>query len=181
MQELRRRELRRTRPSPEPVDFDLTDPQDASAAAGNVKNTTKPTTMSKFSRFYSSFIPAHELLLDVQPPFDPWKSDMINLTDSAVNAVQSAITGASDPVDGLRIMVEAGGCAGFQYKMGLVREASPDDTVIERGGVKVFVDNGSHELLSGTTIDFVVAVQGSGFTFDNPNAQSSCSCGKSFR
>jgi iron-sulfur cluster assembly accessory protein len=44
----------------------------------------------------------------------------------------------------------------------------------------VFIDNTSHELLTGTTIDYVVAVQGSGFTFDNPNAQSSCSCGKSF-
>ena len=68
----------------------------------------------------------------------------------------------------------------IRYKMGLVREASPDDTVIERSGVKVFIDNTSHELLTGTTIDYVVAVQGSGFTFDNPNAQSSCSCGKSF-
>ncbi|HYA81748.1 MAG TPA: iron-sulfur cluster assembly accessory protein [Methylocystis sp.] len=105
---------------------------------------------------------------------------MINLTESAINAVQSAITGAAEPVDGLRIMVEAGGCAGFQYKMGLVREANPDDTIIERGGVKVFIDNNSHELIAGTTIDYVAAVQGSGFTFDNPNAQSSCSCGKSF-
>jgi len=105
---------------------------------------------------------------------------MIHLTTSALNAVQTAIAGSSDPVDGLRIMVDAGGCAGYQYKMGLVREANPDDTVIEQDGVKLFVDNGSHELLAGTTIDYVVAVQGSGFTFDNPNAQSSCSCGKSF-
>ena len=64
--------------------------------------------------------------------------------------------------------------------MGLVREPDPDDTIVERAGVKVFVDNASHELLAGTTIDFVVAVQGSGFTFENPNATSSCSCGKSF-
>jgi iron-sulfur cluster assembly protein len=124
--------------------------------------------------------PAHDLLcLKAAKPLS-WKSDMLHLTDSALNAVQTAISGATDPVDGLRIMVEAGGCAGFQYKMGLVREASPDDTVIERGGVKVFIDNSSHELLAGTTIDYVVAVQGSGFTFENPNAQSSCSCGKSF-
>ncbi|MGB5085080.1 MAG: iron-sulfur cluster assembly accessory protein, partial [Methylocystis silviterrae] len=32
---------------------------------------------------------------------------MINLTDSALNAVQTAISSAADPVDGLRIMVEA--------------------------------------------------------------------------
>jgi iron-sulfur cluster assembly protein len=105
---------------------------------------------------------------------------MINLTDSALNAVQSAISGADKPVGGLRIMVEAGGCAGFKYMMGLVNEAEPDDTVIERNGVKVFVDMKSHDLLAGTTIDFVVALEGSGFTFENPNATSSCSCGKSF-
>ncbi|MGA7809167.1 HesB/IscA family protein [Bradyrhizobium sp.] len=105
---------------------------------------------------------------------------MINLTDSAVSAVKSAISSATQPSSGLRIMVEAGGCAGFKYMMGIDNEAKPDDTVIERDGVKVFVDTKSHEYLEGTTIDFVVALEGSGFTFDNPNAKSSCSCGKSF-
>lgn len=105
---------------------------------------------------------------------------MINLTDSALNAVRSAIQGAAEPAGGLRIMVEAGGCAGYKYMMGLVNAARPEDTVVERGGVKVFLDTGSQELLKGTTIDFVVALEGSGFTFDNPNARSSCSCGKSF-
>lgn len=105
---------------------------------------------------------------------------MINLTDSALDAVRAAIAGADEPVGGLRIKVEAGGCAGYKYMMGLVNEASPDDTVVEREGVKVFVDMQSHELLAGTTIDFVVAIEGAGFTFENPNATSSCSCGKSF-
>ncbi len=77
-------------------------------------------------------------------------------------------------------MVEAGGCAGYKYMMGLVDQADIDDTVIEHDGVRVFVDNKSHDLLAGATIDFVVALEGSGFTFENPNATSSCSCGKSF-
>ena len=84
---------------------------------------------------------------------------MINLTDSALNAVRSAIAGAVEPVGGLRIMVETGGCAGYKYVIG---------------------DMKSHELLAGATIDFVVALEGAGFTFENPNATSSCSCGKSF-
>ena len=105
---------------------------------------------------------------------------MINLTDSALNAVRSAIADAAGPVGGLRIKVEAGGCAGHKYLMGLVNEAEPDDTVVERDGVKVFVDMNSHDLLAGTTIDFVVALEGAGFTFENPNANSSCACGKSF-
>ena len=75
---------------------------------------------------------------------------MINLTDSALNAVRNAISSANKPVDGLRIMVEAGGCAGYKYNLGLVDEIDPDDTVIERDGVRVFVDNKSHEYLVGT-------------------------------
>jgi iron-sulfur cluster assembly protein len=30
------------------------------------------------------------------------------------------------------------------------------------------------------TVDFLVSLDGSGFTFINPNATKSCSCGKSF-
>lgn len=80
----------------------------------------------------------------------------------------------------MRITVESGGCAGFKYIMGLANETNSDDTVIERDGVKLFVDNDSQKYLAGTIIDFVLAQEGSGFTFDNPNAQASCSCGKSF-
>ncbi len=105
---------------------------------------------------------------------------MINLTESAVNAVKTAISSSGQTAGGLRIMVQTGGCAGFKYSMGLTSSPEPDDTVIERDGVRVFVDRQSHEMLNGTTIDFVVALEGSGFTFDNPNANSSCSCGKSF-
>ena len=105
---------------------------------------------------------------------------MIHLTDSALNAVRNAISASEQPTTGLRIKVETGGCAGFRYMMGLVGEADADDTVIDRDGVKVFVDMLSHEHLVGMTIDFVVALEGSGFTFDNPNAKASCGCGKSF-
>ncbi|WP_027555685.1 iron-sulfur cluster assembly accessory protein [Bradyrhizobium sp. Cp5.3] len=105
---------------------------------------------------------------------------MINLTENALNAVKSAITSKGAPSRGLRIMVEAGGCSGFKYTMGLAEAAEPDDSIVERDGIKVFVDNASREHLAGTTIDFAVTIEGSGFMFDNPNASSRCSCGKSF-
>ncbi|MDA8232881.1 MAG: iron-sulfur cluster assembly accessory protein [Magnetospirillum sp.] len=105
---------------------------------------------------------------------------MIHLTESAVKAVQTAISGADGTVAGLRIMVEAGGCAGFKYMMGLVNEANPDDQVIQAEGVNIFIDASSYPYLEGTTVDFVVRLDGAGFTFENPNATSRCSCGKSF-
>ena len=105
---------------------------------------------------------------------------MIDLTHSAVSAIRTAIAASDVPVEGLRIMVEAGGCAGYKYMMGLVAVREPGDVIVEREDVRVFVDPNSLQLLQGTTVDFSVSLEGSGFTFNNPNAASSCSCGKSF-
>ena len=105
---------------------------------------------------------------------------MINLTQSAVNAVRMAMDGAKDPIEGLRIMVESGGCAGLKYKMGLVSVLEEGDLAVESNGVKVFIESNSISHLEGTTVDFVIGMEGSGFVFDNPQAKSSCSCGKSF-
>ena len=44
--------------------------------------------------------------------------------------------------------------------------------MIERDGVKVFIDEGSVAYLDGAKVDFVIGLEGSGFTFDNPNAKS---------
>ena len=105
---------------------------------------------------------------------------MIELTDSASNAIRTAISGASGPVQGLRIMVESGGCAGNKYMMGLVSAAEPGDLVVEKGDITLYVDEASAPLLQGVTVDFTIGLEGSGFTFNNPNAAESCSCGKSF-
>lgn len=105
---------------------------------------------------------------------------MIQLTDSAITAVRSAIAGSPTPVEGLRLIVEAGGCAGLKYSMGLVAERQTEDMEIDAGGIRVFVDPASGPYLDGTVVDFVTALEGSGFTFENPNATSRCSCGKSF-
>jgi iron-sulfur cluster assembly protein len=105
---------------------------------------------------------------------------MIHLTESAAHAVRSAIAGAAEPMNGLRIVVEAGGCAGFKYMMGLVAEPAAGDLQVEDRGIRVFIDPDSLPSIDGTTIDFVMNLQESGFSFNNPQANSSCSCGKSF-
>ena len=105
---------------------------------------------------------------------------MIELTENAVNAIRTAISGSPQTVEGLRIMVESGGCAGNKYMMGLVTDVQPEDVVVEKGGIKVFVEPHSVALLQGAVMDFSIGIEGSGFTFSNPNATSSCSCGKSF-
>lgn len=105
---------------------------------------------------------------------------MIILTTEAAAAVKAAMLRVGKTAAGLRIMVEAGGCAGYKYSIGLDSQPRSDDAVIETGGVTLFIDPGSQPVLAGVRVDFVESLEGSGFTFDNPNAVSKCGCGRSF-
>lgn len=105
---------------------------------------------------------------------------MLTLTENAQKAIGRFIRGSDTPVEGLRISVTGGGCSGMQYGLALEAAASRDDTIVEVGGLKVFVDPASAPLLQGVTVDFLDGMEGSGFKFSNPNASASCGCGKSF-
>ena len=80
----------------------------------------------------------------------------------------------------LRVSVEGGGCSGFSYKFDFAREANSDDTIIERDGARVAIDEMSMEFLAGSEIDFSSELIGSAFKINNPNATAACGCGTSF-
>ncbi|WP_145109639.1 HesB/IscA family protein [Cereibacter azotoformans] len=105
---------------------------------------------------------------------------MIQITPAAQAAIRGAIEGSGQPVIGLRLMVQSGGCAGLKYGMSLELKEAEDDLVVEAEGVRVLIDPQSGEYLKGATIDFVTSIEGTGFVFDNPNAKGGCGCGKSF-
>ncbi len=88
--------------------------------------------------------------------------------------------GVTNEVGGLRVSVQPGGCSGFKYSLVIEDKNAEDDFVIENDGFKVFVDPFSAQYISGVTIDYVTSMQGSGFTFKNPNASGGCGCGSSF-
>ena len=88
--------------------------------------------------------------------------------------------GVSPDVGGLRVSVQPGGCSGFKYGLLIEDQAAEDDTVLDMAGFKVFVDPFSAQYLTGVTIDYVSSMQGSGFTFKNPNATGGGGGGSSF-
>ncbi len=80
----------------------------------------------------------------------------------------------------LRLAVDGGGCAGFQYRFELADSVEEDDVVAECDGVKLVVDTVSLDLVRGSAVDFVENLGGAAFQVNNPNAQSGCGCGTSF-
>jgi iron-sulfur cluster assembly accessory protein len=104
---------------------------------------------------------------------------MITLTARAAVQILSMQKEQSAESKILRILVESGGCSGFQYGMSF-DQPKGDDERYESEGVKMAVDPSSAAYLSGTRIDFDDGLQGKGFEIQNPNAQSTCGCGKSF-
>ncbi len=104
------------------------------------------------------------------------------LTDRAAEEVRKFIAAEQVPADsaGLRVSVLPGGCSGFKYSLNIEERALEDDLVVPVNGIRLFVDGFSAQYLTGVTVDYTSSMQGSGFTFTNPNSTGGCGCGSSF-
>src|SRR5678815_4534889 len=103
----------------------------------------------------------------------------VTLTESAAKQIKEMLTNPENAGKNLRVYVEGGGCSGLQYGM-VFDEKRPDDSSADFHGVSVLVDPFSANYLRGTTIDFSDALTGGGFKISNPQAHSTCGCGRSF-
>src|SRR3954466_15327119 len=103
---------------------------------------------------------------------------VLRVTDRAAERVRE-ILGNAEGAEGIRIGVKKGGCAGMEYTVDLVREASPTDDVVQVDGGKVFVNPQATLFLLGTEMDFEATKLRTGFVFRNPNQTSACGCGES--
>ena len=103
----------------------------------------------------------------------------IQLSPSAAKRV-AAIAERQGKPPILRLSVDGGGCAGFQYVFGLTDAVADDDNIATQDGVTLVVDTVSLDLVRGCTVDFVESLGGAAFKVENPNAASGCGCGSSF-
>ena len=101
-------------------------------------------------------------------------------SDSAVAKVRELVEEEGNSDLKLRVYVTGGGCSGFQYGFSFDEEQDEEDTVVEKGGMKLLVDPMSYQYLVGATIEYEEGLQGSQFVVRNPNASSTCGCGSSF-
>ena len=106
---------------------------------------------------------------------------VITLSNSATNRVKEIIASAKEPIIGVRIGVESGGCAGMSYVMEYAKKVNPNDEIIEAKGVKVLIDPKAIMYLLGTEMDYKKGEMSSTFVFKNPNETERCGCGESFK
>ena len=104
----------------------------------------------------------------------------ITLTEKAAKHITRYIERRGKGI-GLRLGVRTTGCSGLAYQLEYVDEVSPEDTMFESLGVKVYVDPKSLAYLDGTELDYVREGLNEGFKFQNPKVKDECGCGESFR
>ncbi len=122
-----------------------------------------------------------QLLRDMNEAVSGNNSDKdIALSDSAVKKFADLMEKEGKTGWGLKFTVEPGGCAGYSYSMDFAKEPEASEMVVEEKGMKVFIDKEILPMIKGVRIDFSDGLQGSGFKISNPNAKSTCGCGKSF-
>lgn len=104
----------------------------------------------------------------------------VTFTEGAVKELKRLLNELqAEPAKKLRVGVKGGGCSGMSYVLGF-DEKKESDQEFEFNGLP-FIMNQSHELyLYGMQIDWEDGLNSRGFTFNNPNASSTCGCGSSF-
>ena len=111
--------------------------------------------------------------------FDPNKP-LLTLSDKAADHVRALVEKGGDGVIGIRVSVKTAGCSGMKYQVEYAHDKKPFEDAIVDKGVTVMVDPAAVMFIIGSEMDWSEDKFSSGFVFNNPLANTSCSCGESF-
>ena len=116
-------------------------------------------------------------LIQLQPKFP------VQITEAAAKQLKAAMS--TQELEGdlaIRAGIQGGGCSGFLYQLNVIKQEdiSDFDHTDTQYDILLVVDHISTTHIKGTTIDFINDLNGYGFKFINPNAQTKCGCNKSF-
>ncbi|MBM3198690.1 MAG: iron-sulfur cluster assembly accessory protein [Chlamydiae bacterium] len=103
----------------------------------------------------------------------------ITMTARAAKKFLEILQEEGEEACALRFGFRAGGCSGFEYVLDFSKQVKEDDEVFVSEGVEIHVNRQMVGKLLGSEIDYTEGLNGAGFKISNPNAKSSCGCGKS--
>ena len=103
----------------------------------------------------------------------------VSLTHSAIEEIKKLMNEETNHDKYLRIGVKGGGCSGMSYLLGFEKKTEKDE-VYEIGGVSCIINPAHLIYLNTMEINWEGGLNARGFTFNNPNANTTCGCGSSF-
>jgi iron-sulfur cluster insertion protein len=104
----------------------------------------------------------------------------LSLTSPAQSKMGELFSQVDDSIQGVRVFATPGGCSGVSFGMTFTDSVNDNDGVLETGGFKIIVDDGTLQYLRGVEIDFVDRGDGNAsFVFNNlPTMGGGCgTCG----
>ena len=110
---------------------------------------------------------------------DTFKPAELNFSDKAIEHFNKSLDKRGNGL-GIQIGIRKAGCSGYEYFFEFVDEVKVDDTIFEKNGCKIFVDQHSLSFLKGALVDYSEEGLNKGIKFENPNAKAVCGCGESF-
>jgi iron-sulfur cluster assembly protein len=104
----------------------------------------------------------------------------VTFTAGALNEIRRLMQAPGfDPSQYLRVGVKGGGCSGLSYVLGFDARKEAD-ALYEFDGITFLMEKAHEIYLCGMNIDWQGGLNSRGFTFNNPNASTTCGCGTSF-
>jgi iron-sulfur cluster assembly protein len=103
----------------------------------------------------------------------------VTLTPSAVTEIKKLRLLPENQDKSLRIGVKGGGCSGLSYVLGFDEQQETDE-LYQIEGIPLIMNNAHGIYLMGMQIDWQDGLNARGFSFQNPNASTTCGCGSSF-
>ncbi len=103
----------------------------------------------------------------------------VSLTDSAVKEIKRLMNEDEYAGKHLRVGVKGGGCSGMSYLLGF-EYITDKDEIHEIDGISCIINPAHLLYLNNMEINWEGGLNARGFTFNNPNANTTCGCGSSF-
>ena len=101
---------------------------------------------------------------------------MVTISEVAAKKAKEILTAEGKADWGLRIYSAGGGCCGPSYGMDIDEKPADGDEVVEKDGLKVFIDQKTLKNLNGMQVDFLDDGERQGFVLTG-GEPSSCDSG----
>lgn len=99
----------------------------------------------------------------------------LSVTPAAATFVRRMLRLGGGEHCGFRLLVSPGGCSGLNSEFSVEAAPRPGDTLVEVGGLRLFLPPASALLLDGATMDFVDSATATGLIFQTPGGDG-CAC-----